>query len=130
MGMVIGAVASALYIVDAHRRSKHSPHFKLAKNASGEIAIEAFTCLIIFKNFFSFGLTFSAYHWLVQHGTLRTFMIIASVQVVICLLSIPMCKSLKVFLLNIADATIADVFGKRNRSFFHRHDLLKMTKLD
>jgi MFS family permease len=43
MGMVLGAVASALYIVDAHR----------------EIAVEGFTCLLVFKNIFSFGLTFS-----------------------------------------------------------------------
>lgn len=74
--MVIGAVASSLYIVDAHR----------------DIAIEAFTCMIIFKNFFSFGLTWSAYNWLVQNGTYKTFMAISSVQVVICLLAIPMCK--------------------------------------
>ncbi|TAQ90463.1 hypothetical protein B7494_g1185 [Chlorociboria aeruginascens] len=96
MGMVIGAVASSLYIVDAHR----------------EIAIEAFTCLIIFKNFFSFGLTWSAYDWLVQNGVFSTFMIISSIQVGVCLLSIPMY-----------------IFGKRNRSFFHRHDILKLTGL-
>ncbi|RFU36121.1 hypothetical protein B7463_g241, partial [Scytalidium lignicola] len=77
MGMVIGAVASALYIVDAHR----------------DIAIEIFTCLLLFKNFFSFALTWKAYDWLVQSGTYHTFMAIASVQVVVCLLSIPMCKS-------------------------------------
>lgn len=97
MGMVIGAVASALYIVDAHR----------------EIAIEAFTCLLIFKNFFSFGLTFSAYDWIVAFGTYNTFVVIGTIQVVVCLLSIPM------YLL-----------GKRNRSFFHRHDILKGTHLD
>ncbi|MCJ1431684.1 hypothetical protein MMC27_001039 [Xylographa pallens] len=96
MGMVIGAVASALYIVDAHR----------------EIAVEAFTCLLIFKNIFSFGLTWSAYEWLVQAGVLKTFMVIASIQVVICCLSIPMY-----------------IFGKRNRSFMQRHDLLKLTHL-
>ncbi|KAI9766521.1 MAG: hypothetical protein M1840_006478 [Geoglossum simile] len=76
MGMVLGAVASALYVVDAHR----------------EIAVEAFTCLLMFKNFFSFGLTWSAYDWLLQSGISRTFYIIASVQVAVCLLTIPMCK--------------------------------------
>jgi MFS family permease len=76
MGMVLGAVASALYIVDAHR----------------EIAVEAFTCLLIFKNVFSFGLTFGAYGWLTSYGPSKIFLIIASVQVAICLLSIPMCK--------------------------------------
>ncbi|KAL9098905.1 MAG: hypothetical protein Q9163_005515 [Psora crenata] len=76
MGMVLGAVASALYIVDAHR----------------EIAVEAFTCLLIFKNLFSFGLTWQAYPWLVAAGITKIFYVIASVQVGICLLSVPMCK--------------------------------------
>lgn len=96
MGMVLGAVASALYIVDAHP----------------DIAVEAFTCLLIFKNMFSFALTWGAYHWLVQGGILKVFYAIASVQVGICLLSIPMY-----------------VLGKKNRAFFSRHDLLKMTHL-
>ncbi|KAI4596241.1 hypothetical protein KJ359_005748 [Pestalotiopsis sp. 9143b] len=95
-GMVIGAVSSSLYIVDAYR----------------DLAVEGFTCLIIFKNMFSFGLTFKAYDWLVEGGIKETFIALASVQVVICLLSIPMY-----------------VYGKRNRSFFHRHDLLQMTGL-
>ncbi|RDW84947.1 hypothetical protein BP6252_02537 [Coleophoma cylindrospora] len=76
MGMVIGAVASSLYIVDAHR----------------DIAIEAFTCMIMFKNFFSFGLTWSAYGWLVHSGTYKVFMVISSVQIIVCLLSVPMCE--------------------------------------
>jgi len=96
MGMVMGAVASALYVVDAHR----------------QLAVEAFTCLLIFKNIFSFILTYFAYDWLVAGGVVRTFNVIASIQVGICLLSIPMY-----------------IFGKRNRSFFHRHDLLRLTHL-
>ncbi|KAI1336425.1 major facilitator superfamily transporter [Xylariaceae sp. FL0016] len=95
-GMVIGAVAGSLYIVDAYR----------------DLAVEGFTCLIIFKNVFSFGLTFSAYDWLLKGGIERTFYALGAVQVVVCLLSIPMY-----------------VFGKRNRSFFHRHDLLAMCGL-
>ncbi|EMR86092.1 putative major facilitator superfamily transporter protein [Botrytis cinerea BcDW1] len=96
MGMVIGAVASSLYIVDAHR----------------DIAIEAFTCLLIFKNFFSFGLTWSGYEWLVKNGVYDTFMIVSSIQVGICLLSVPMY-----------------IFGKRNRAFFHKHDILGLLGL-
>ena len=95
VGMVMGAVASALYIVDAYR----------------DLAVEAFTCLLIFKNMFSFILTYFAYDWIFK-GRLKIFMIIASIQVVICLLSVPMY-----------------IFGKRNRSYFHRHDLLKLTHL-
>ncbi|KAL7275490.1 hypothetical protein RUND412_001576 [Rhizina undulata] len=96
MGMTIGAVASALYIVDAHR----------------DITIEIFTCLLIFKNFFSFGLTWSAFDWIMSGGIWRTFYVIGCVQIAIFLLSIPMY-----------------VFGKRNRSLMHRYDLLKITGL-
>lgn len=55
--------------------------------------MEAFTCLMIFKNMFSFGLTWGAYDWLVNAGSLKTFYVIASIQIGVCLLSIPMCKS-------------------------------------
>ncbi|EME39285.1 hypothetical protein DOTSEDRAFT_75122 [Dothistroma septosporum NZE10] len=96
MGMVLGAVASALYIVDAHR----------------ELAVEGFTCLLIFKNIFSFGLTFSGLDWLTKLGVKPIFMWISSVQVVICLLTILMY-----------------VFGKKNRSFFARHDILQICRL-
>ncbi|KAI2635216.1 major facilitator superfamily transporter [Xylaria nigripes] len=92
-GTVIGAVASSLYIVDAYR----------------DLAIEGFTCLIIFKNLFSFGLTFKAYDWLVHAGIRKVFFTLGAVQIVVCFLSVPMY-----------------IFGKRNRSFFYRHDLLKM----
>jgi len=104
MGMVIGAVASALYIVDAHRTflsslsTSYPSSCRTIRHGTdlvcriGDLAIEAFTCLLIFKNFFSFGLTFSAYNWVVNGGIFNTFMAIASIQVVICLLSIPMCK--------------------------------------
>lgn len=97
-GMVIGAVASSLYIVDAYR----------------DLTIEGFTCMIIFKNMFAFALTFEAYDWLVTNGTRATpvFNALGAVQVVVCALSVPMY-----------------IFGKRNRSFFYRNDILKMTKL-
>lgn len=98
MGMVLGAVASALYIVDAHRGLFILIWIRLADQVTGDIAIEAFTCLLVFKNLFSFGLTWRAYPWLVSGGIHKIFYIIASVQVVICLLSIPMCKSSRRFL--------------------------------
>ncbi|PLB46966.1 putative MFS transporter [Aspergillus steynii IBT 23096] len=96
IGMVMGAVASALYIVDAHRN----------------IAIESFTCMLIFKNLFSFILTFFAYDWLVSNGIRPAFLAISSIQMGICVLSIPMY-----------------IFGKKNRSFFTRHDILKILHL-
>ena len=48
--------------------------------------------MLIFKNIFSFGLTWSAYNWLLRDGIVKIFLIIGSIQVVVCLLSIPMCK--------------------------------------
>ena len=96
IGMVMGAVASALYIVDAHR----------------QLAVEAFTCLLIFKNMFSFVLTYYAYHWMFSGGIRHIFIVIGSIEIAICMLSVPMY-----------------VLGKRNRSFFHRQDLLTMTHL-
>lgn len=94
-GMVLGAVASALYIVDAHR--KYLPSIWCRRFQSdtdvAEIAVEAFTAMMIFKNIFSFGLTWGAYDWLTQTGIAEIFIIIASIQVAVCLLTIPMCKS-------------------------------------
>ena len=107
MGMVLGAVASALYIVDAHSKSgdflfSAALNFKIILSWESkltfiieEIAVEAFTCLLLFKNMFSFALTWGAYNWLVDGGIKKTFYAIASVQVGVCLLSIPMCKCLK-----------------------------------
>lgn len=74
MGMVLGATASALYLVDAHR----------------EISVESFTCLLLFKNFFSFVLTWYAVDWVVS-GVWGLFRIIGAVQIGVGLLSIPMC---------------------------------------
>ncbi|KXX81588.1 Protein HOL1 [Madurella mycetomatis] len=96
-GMVIGAVASSLYIVDSYR----------------DLSIEAFTCMIVFKNLFSFALTLKAFEWVVSNSYIVSlFNIVASVQVAICLLSVPMY-----------------VFGKRTRSFFYRHDILAFFKV-
>lgn len=62
--------------------------------STGDLAIEGFTCMIIFKNIFAFALTFKAYEWLITNGTRATpvFNALGAVQVVVCALSIPMCK--------------------------------------
>lgn len=49
--------------------------------------------MIIFKNIFSFGLTFSAYDWIIQSDFKNVMIPIASIQVGVCLLSVPLCKS-------------------------------------
>ncbi|SPN97161.1 related to transporter protein HOL1 [Cephalotrichum gorgonifer] len=96
-GMVVGTVSSSLYIVDAYR----------------DLAIEGFTMMIIFKNFFSFVLTFYAFDWVTTGLGIRdTMTIIASIQVAVCLTSIPMY-----------------IYGKKMRALSHRRDLLRALNL-
>lgn len=96
-GMVLAAVCSAIYIVDAHR----------------DIAVEAFVSLLLFKNFIGFLLTDRVYDWLLQRGVEDAFVIMGSVQVVICALSVPMY-----------------IFGKRNRALMQRYNLFRIFHLD
>jgi hypothetical protein len=107
MGMVCGAVSSALYIVDAHREYPCVPtttvivvviiiieSISLLTNTIGDMSVEGFTCLLVFKNLFSFGLTFKGFDWLISAGNVkRVFIPVGSVQVAVCALTIPMCKS-------------------------------------
>lgn len=51
--------------------------------------------MLIFKNIFSFVLTFYTYDWLVEAYVQKPFMAISSIQVAICVLSIPMCMFLE-----------------------------------
>lgn len=96
ISMVLGATASAQYLLDAHR----------------DIAIETFTCLIIFKNLFSFVLAYYAYDWVLSGGFEKMFVVFGSIEMGICALGVPMY-----------------VFGKWNREFFYRHDLLRLARL-
>ena len=96
MSMVMGSISSAQYLLDAHR----------------DIAVEAFTNLIIFKNIFSFVLAYNAYNWVFEIRINHLFIIFGSIEIAICMLSVPMY-----------------IFGKKNREFFHRHDLLRLAKL-
>ena len=104
-------MASALYIVDAHRKSLLTRCGKLL-TVQGDMSIEGFTCLLVFKNLFSFGLTYAGYQWLIAGGVKDVFVAVASVQVGLCALTIPLY-----------------FFGKRNRSFFARNDILKILHL-
>lgn len=58
------------------------------------MSVEGFTCLLVFKNLFSFGLTFKGFDWLMQSTSIKSvFIAVGSVQVAICALTIPMCMS-------------------------------------
>lgn len=98
---------------------------------TGEIAVEAFTCLLVFKNMFSFVLTFYAYEWFAHGGVKHTMIVIASIQAGICVLTIPMCKSSGVFVCIWCwtDLCSADIFGKWNRLFLARYNILEVLHL-
>lgn len=93
-GMVIGAVASSLYIVDAYRKYPRVHDHTGTDLGLGDLAIEGFTCMIIFKNIFSFALTFKAFEWLITNRSKAApmFNALGIVQIVVCLSSIPLCK--------------------------------------
>lgn len=74
ISMVMGAVCSAQYLLDAHR----------------DMDIEIFTNLIIFKNMFSFILAYFAYGWLIRTGIKEMFMVFGSIEVAICCSSVLM----------------------------------------
>ncbi|KAJ8102303.1 major facilitator superfamily domain-containing protein [Lipomyces tetrasporus] len=71
-GMILGAVASASYITDAHR----------------DIQIEAFVSMLLFKNLFSFALTDRAYPWLLESGVKKVFTIIGAVQLAVSVVTL------------------------------------------
>jgi hypothetical protein len=58
------------------------------------MSIEGFTCLLVFKNLFSFGLTFKGFEWIIGSEIKPVFVALGSVQVGICALTIPMCEYL------------------------------------
>lgn len=99
------------------------------------MAIEAFTCTIVFKNLFSFALTYKAFDWLLGSGSkgANLFNPVASVQLAVCLLTVPMCKSTAPSLAPSLDmltpVLCVDIFGKRIRSFFYRNDILAFFKV-
>lgn len=55
--------------------------------------------MLVFKNMFSFVLTFYAYDWLLQNGIRPAFLAISSIQMGVCALSIPMCRCFLLLLL-------------------------------
>ena len=148
IGMVVGTVVSALYVVDAHREStpvRRSccvyPELTFSSRL-GQISVEIFTCLLIFKNMFCFVLTYFAYDWVIHIGPKHVFVILGSIQVGLCMLSVPMCEFSflnstfpKTSVISLAWdkyeplTNTVDIFGKWNRSFFHRHDILKILHL-
>ncbi|KAL6410889.1 putative mfs transporter [Ilyonectria robusta] len=74
-------------------------------------AAEAFAVMNFIKNMFAFGMTFYANDWIATQGVKDCFFVIGGITVGVVLLTVPMY-----------------VFGKRARSFTHRHRLV--TRID
>jgi len=53
LALIMGATATGTYIIDAHH----------------DMAVEAFVCITLFKNFASFGMTLHVYNLLLNVGT-------------------------------------------------------------
>lgn len=82
---------------------------------------------------FSFVLTFYAYKWFAYGGVKHTMIVVGSIQAGICALSIPMCKSPLQESMVLDDPGLtshpADIFGKWNRLFTARYDILEILHL-
>ena len=84
--------------------------------------------MLVFKNIFSYGLTYKGLDWLGESGGSKAvFFGCGAVQVVVCMLTVPMCK-FRITMLHSNTFTsqlipAADVFGKRSRSFWSRRNV-------
>jgi len=77
-----------------------------------DLTIEGFTILVMFKNFIAYAITYKGFDWLAEEGSEGMFFMFAYIQIAVCAMTVPMY-----------------IFGKRNRSFFTRYDVLEMLYL-
>jgi len=76
-------------------------------DAFRDISVEVFITVVWSKNFLFFGMSFAINPWLTKDGIKPVFDTLGGVQIAICLLALPLF-----------------IFGKRNRAFQHKHNLL------
>ncbi|PUU77106.1 major facilitator superfamily domain-containing protein [Tuber borchii] len=82
--------------------------FSYILDAHRDIAVEMMVSMLLLKNFFAFGCTYFLVDWVDNDGPARVFDILGAIQTAVCVLSIPMY-----------------IFGKAQRDFMARHNLLK-----
>ncbi|KAG0131090.1 major facilitator superfamily domain-containing protein [Tuber indicum] len=82
--------------------------FSYILDAHRDVAIEMMVSMLLLKNFFAFGCTYFLVDWVYSDGPARVFDILGAIQTAVCVLSIPMY-----------------IFGKAQRDFMARHNLLK-----
>lgn len=86
------------------------------------MSIEGFTCLLVFKNLFSFALTFKGFDWIIEADDYKkVFVAIGTVQVVICALTVPMCKSCSLSEPSFGPMSQSSLFSRRVADSSFRH---------
>lgn len=95
-GILIGAIASSAYILDAFR----------------DLSNEVFIMAMAFKNFFFYGMSYYVNNWIVVGGPVQMFGVMAGISAFVILLGLPMY-----------------IWGKRYRSFWARHNLMRYAGL-
>jgi MFS family permease len=95
-GILIGAIASSVYILDSFR----------------DLSNEVFITSMAFKNFFFYGMSYYVNNWIGRGGPMQMFGSFAGISVFVILLGVPLY-----------------VFGKRYRSFWARHNLMRFAGL-
>ena len=95
-GILIGAIASSAYILDAFRG----------------ISNEVFIMSMAFKNFFFYGMSYYVNNWIATGGPMQMFGSFAGISAFVILLGVPMY-----------------IWGKRYRSFWSRHNSMRLVGL-
>ena len=95
-GIIVGAIASSAYILDAFR----------------DLSNEVFIMSMAFKNFFFYGMSYYVNNWIVVGGPMQMFGWFAGISAFVILLGVPLY-----------------IWGKRYRSFWSRHNLMRLAGL-
>jgi MFS family permease len=95
-GILIGAIASSAYILDAYR----------------DLSNEVFIMAMAFKNFFFYGMSYYVNNWIATGGPMQMFGVFAGISAFVILLGVPVY-----------------VWGKRYRSFWSRHNVMRYAGL-
>lgn len=82
--------------------------FSYILDAHRDVSVEMLVSVLLLKNFFAFGATYFLVGWVATDGPARVFDIMGAIQTAICFISI-----------------FIYLFGKAQRDFMNRHNLLK-----
>ena len=81
-------------------------------DAFRDLSNEVFIMAMAFKNFFFYGMSYYVNHWIAVHGPMQMFGSFAGISAFVILLAVPIY-----------------IWGKRYRSFWSRHNLMRLAGL-